>query len=153
MADNGNQGSIRLLDTQAFASAKDEFRKAVEEYITAKKALADTTNTLLESWRGKGRQTFLNKYSLFSGKLEDLQDVLNEYNDTFVSVIDAYDSTDEEIANNISSSTEGGGSGGSGFSSGGEGGGGGGGGRLDTSSGSSTTGGVGGGGGGFGRFR
>lgn len=115
MADNGNQGSIRLLDTQAFASAKGEFRKAVEQYITARQSLADTTNTLLDSWRGKGRQTFLNKYSLFSGKLEDLQDVLNEYNDTFVSIIDAYDNTDEEIANGIRSNSDtGGGSGGGG---------------------------------------
>lgn len=151
MADNGNQGSIRRLDTREFASAKDEFRRAVEEYIEAKQKLADTTNTLLDSWRGKGRQTFQNKYTLFSGKLEDLQDVLNDYNDTFVSVLDAYSTTDEDIADSIAAQSGAGGGGGMGGrtapSSPGAGGGGGGssGGRFTDST--STPGGTGGGGG------
>ena len=100
-----SEGSIRLLDTEAFAKAKEDFHTAVDNYIEARKSLDDATNKLLDSWRGKGRQTFLNKYELFSGKLEDLQDALNDYNDTFVSVIDAYDTTDEELANKIDESS------------------------------------------------
>lgn len=104
-----SEGSIRLLDTQAFASAKDRFHHAVSKYIDARKQLDTATRNLLASWRGEGRQTFENKYELFSGKLEDMQDVLNDYNDSFVSVIDAYDTTDEELADKIDENTSDGG--------------------------------------------
>ena len=87
MANNANQGSIRLLDTQDFALAKQEF-----------------PNNLLASWRGEGRQTFQNKYNLFSGKLDDLQSTLNDYCKSFTDILDAYDETDESIASGISQS-------------------------------------------------
>lgn len=104
MASNANQGSIRLLDTQAFAQAKQEFPKAITEYIEGRKQLADATNNLLASWRGEGRQTFQNKYNLFSGKLDDLQSTLDDYCKSFTEILDAYDETDESIASGISQS-------------------------------------------------
>lgn len=104
MANNANQGSIRLLDTQDFALAKQEFPKAITEYIEGRKKLADATNNLLASWRGEGRQTFQNKYDLFSGKLDDLQSTLNDYCKSFTDILDSYDETDESIASGISQS-------------------------------------------------
>ena len=101
MADNGSEGAIRRLDTTQFAQAREQFHSAVTEYIEARKLLEDATNELLNVWRGEGRQMFENKYLLFKGKLEDLQDTLEEYNQTFIDVLKSYDEADEEIARGI----------------------------------------------------
>lgn len=104
---SGSNGSIRRLDTTDFAQAKSRFHSAVDEYIEARAQLENATNALLGTWRGVGRQMFENKYLLFNGKLEDLQDVLNEYNDTFFNVLKSYDDADAEIARELKRSSEG----------------------------------------------
>lgn len=106
MADNTSAGSIRTLDTKEFNSVREKFKQASQDYIDARQKLDSATTTLLSSWHGKGRQTFENKYRLFSGKLDDLQEVIKDYSDSFGNVLTSYEDADREIANQLSAALE-----------------------------------------------
>lgn len=106
MADNTSAGSIRTLDTKEFNGVREKFKQASQDYIEARKKLDCATTTLLSSWHGKGRQTFENKYRLFSGKLDDLQEVIKDYSDSFGNVLTSYEDADRELANNLATSLE-----------------------------------------------
>ena len=106
MADNTSAGSIRTLDTKEFNSVREKFKQASQDYIDARQKLDSATTTLLSSWHGVGRRTFEHKYNLFSGKLDDLQEVIKDYSDSFGNVLTSYEDADREIANQLSAALE-----------------------------------------------
>lgn len=106
MADNTSAGSIRTLDTKEFNGVREKFKQASQDYIDARQKLDSATTTLLSSWHGEGRRTFEHKYNLFSGKLDDLQEVIKDYSDSFGNVLTSYEDADREIANQLSAALE-----------------------------------------------
>lgn len=91
-------GKVTFLDTNKFSSTISAFKSGIEDYNNIKNGVERTSNTLLESWEGKGKTQFEKDYTTIYRQMEDIADIMYELYDALVDAQSVYVLADEEAA-------------------------------------------------------
>lgn len=89
---------VEFLDTQKLLDAANEVDDCLKEYKEIIKRISNTTNDLLDSWYGEGKEAFEKDYSTIYQQLSDISDIMYDLYDALVDADATYVQTDEEIA-------------------------------------------------------
>ena len=94
--------SVKSLDTSGFTDATQAASEAIAAFNETLKTMQSVTNTILDSWVGKGRNEFATQVSLINGKLGDISDELYDLYDAIVKAEKTYIDADQALAKEMS---------------------------------------------------
>ena len=94
--------SVKSLDTSGFAEAEQATSDAITAFNSTLKKMQSVTNTILDSWIGKGRKEFATQVTLINSKLGDISDELYDLYDAIVQAEKTYIDADQAIAKELS---------------------------------------------------
>lgn len=89
---------VQYLDSQQLLDAANSIDACLKEYKEIIKKISTSTNTLLDSWYGEGKDEFEKDYSTIYQQLSDISDIMYDLYDALVDADATYVQTDEEIA-------------------------------------------------------
>lgn len=105
--DNQSIKGVKSLDTSGFESACKTFEEASRSFTDYVNQLESISESLLDTWEGKGRNQFEYQYKLLKGKLKDISDDLYEIYESLMESELKYVDADEEVAQAIKYSVQG----------------------------------------------
>ena len=98
MAENsGSTGSVTSIDTKDFDDGIAKFKSAIVIYRAARERIFTSTENLLISWEGKGKNAFEKEYTQLKSKLTDEEDNLNAIKEDLENCLQSYLDWDTEL--------------------------------------------------------
>lgn len=95
-------GSVKRIDTSSFDDVINSIGTAITEYSTAKTAIMTSTEALLDTWTGKGKDAFLDAYTLLKTELSDEEENLKTMKDDLASMKESYEEWDKAMKESLS---------------------------------------------------
>lgn len=102
MSGNMSGGFVNTVDTSQFDETINSFRNAINQYREARKLIFNSTEKLLFSWEGEGKDAFQRSYDLLKTKLKDEEDNLRTIAENLEDVRETYIEWDRETASGLS---------------------------------------------------
>ena len=102
----GEKGSVKYINTHGLQETSVMIRDTIDDFDEAVVKVNNTTNDLLASWEGDGRNQFETQTLLMKSKLDDISDMLYDIYDALVKSEKTYIDTDESVAKQISASVQ-----------------------------------------------
>ena len=96
------KGTVRRIDTQYFDTAIKELSDAISIYNDAKRNVDRATQSLQDSWDGKGAKKFDSAYKRLKRELDDQGENLVAMRDDLQSILETYQNWDSQNASQIS---------------------------------------------------
>lgn len=96
------KGTVRRIDTRYFDTAIKELSDAISIYEDAKKNIDRATQSLQDSWDGKGAKKFDSAYKRLKRELDDQGENLIAMRDDLQSILETYQNWDSQNASQIS---------------------------------------------------
>lgn len=93
--------TVRKIDTTHFDDAIKKFSDAISDYREARERIFDSTEKLLASWEGLGKNAFQTQYDQLKTKLKDEEDNLNTIKEDLEDCRQAYLDWDTQLAGQI----------------------------------------------------
>jgi WXG100 family type VII secretion target len=95
-------GQIQTLDTSGFVATEKFISEKITSFDDQVKQMRITTNDLLSTWQGKGRNEFETQVNLMMSRLGDISDELYDLYNALVSAEKEYIDADQAAAKAIS---------------------------------------------------
>jgi len=96
-------GEIKVT-IEEFKSAALQFSKAAENTDKIQQALQKTTDTLLQSWKGKGKDAFNNEYQIILKNMYTYSEVIKDISKELTAVEKQFENQDLDISSKLSKS-------------------------------------------------
>lgn len=93
---------IRHLDVGGLDMVCKDVRSSIEQFDEYVQTMDETTNHLLDTWLGKGRDRFESEYMVIRRQLKDITGALYDIYDALVDAQAGYIDADEAVAKKIS---------------------------------------------------
>ena len=103
MANSG----VERVDIAMFDDALDKFKTAINVFDTAMSNMNSQTQTLLNSWEGKGKDAFNDAYTQLKTAIKDETENLVAIRDDLQAIKDSYTDLDTESGKVIGENTAG----------------------------------------------
>lgn len=103
MANSG----VERVDIAMFDDALDKFKTAINVFDTAMSNMDSQTQTLLNSWEGKGKDAFNDAYTQLKTAIKDETENLVAIRDDLQAIKDSYTDWDTESGKVIGENTAG----------------------------------------------
>lgn len=92
------EGTVKTIDTKFFDETIVSFKNALEQYREARKLIFDSTEKLLFTWEGEGKDSFQKQYDILKTKLTDEEDNLRTIKENLEDTKQTYVEWDDSIA-------------------------------------------------------
>lgn len=103
MANSG----VERVDIAMFDDALDKFKTAINVFDSAMSTMNSQTQTLLNSWEGKGKDAFIDAYTQLKTAIKDETENLIAIRDDLQAIKDSYTDWDTESGKVIGENTAG----------------------------------------------
>lgn len=94
-------GSVKSIDTSLFDQTIAAFKTAIREFDSGKQAILSSTDTLLSSWEGDGKEAFRKAYEVLRTHLNDESENLQTLANDFESIKETYVEWDRKMSSEI----------------------------------------------------
>ncbi|MBC8060466.1 MAG: WXG100 family type VII secretion target [Clostridiaceae bacterium] len=101
---SSSTGTVKSIDTKDFDGAIEKFKGAINIYREARERVFDSTEKLLYTWEGKGKDAFEKQYDQLKTKLKDEEDNLNTIKEDLEDCRQAYVDWDEKMTGELKAS-------------------------------------------------
>lgn len=90
--------AVQYLDVKGITDAAKTFSKRIKDFDNCVIEMNKATDSVLDSWVGKGRNQFETQMKLMKSQLDDISDGLYDIYDALVDSEKAYIDEDEAVA-------------------------------------------------------
>lgn len=105
-------GNVNHLDTINFNDTISMYTNQISQFEAIVRDVNSTASTMIDRWKGKGRNAFEKDYKQVQLNLKDVTEIMYNLLDALVNALDEYIETDSALSSNFQSSgTSSGGSG------------------------------------------
>jgi WXG100 family type VII secretion target len=101
---SASKGTVKSIDTKDFDDAVGKFKSAINIYRDAREMVFDSTEKLLFTWAGEGKDAFQKQYDQLKTKLKDEEDNLNTIKEDLENCRQAYLDWDNQLTGELKAS-------------------------------------------------
>lgn len=101
-----NNYSVERIDTQKFEEAITSMNSAVSIFKEARQKIIDSTDPVVDTWIGKGADSFKKVYKKLKTELEDEETNLTNIRDDLTSIKESYEGWDNDLKNHFQNNGE-----------------------------------------------
>lgn len=98
--------AIEHLDTKKMTEVVNGFKSAADLFKEERQRIERATTNLLNSWVGKGRNTFESQFKIISKQIKDMEKELYDLYGAIVEAECIYYDTDDKLGKEIKAASE-----------------------------------------------
>jgi len=91
-------GTVKSLDTSSFGDTIQAYANHIRTFEGIVAGVSNTNATVVDSWRGKGRDAFWRDCEQVQRNLKDIADMMNEFRETLAKAHVEYKQADTELS-------------------------------------------------------
>jgi WXG100 family type VII secretion target len=103
MAKNASSGNVKHLDTANFNATMTAYATYIKQFEAIVRDVNNTCETMVDRWKGNGRNAFEKDYKQVQLNLKDLSEIMYDLRDALVDAHAEYMKTDSALSKSFDS--------------------------------------------------
>ena len=97
------EGNVKHLDTANFNDTMSAYASFIKQYEDIVRGVNTAASTMVDNWRGKGRNAFEKDYKQVQQNLKDISDIMYDLRDALINAHAEYMKTDSALSKSFES--------------------------------------------------